>query len=712
MRFSQQVQRAGASLMMGGVFMGAFPGGAPPERPWYYRAPLWGVAVRQGSTQAMPLSGAVAANIVFLPPSAIPFGLTDEGERSAPTFADLDGDGDLDAFVGGYSGVTIYFENTGSATRPAMAPAEVDPFGLLDVGRHSAPSFADLDGDGDLDAFFGEYYGTTQYFENTGSASNPSFSPAIADPFGLEDVGYYSKPTFADLDGDGDPDAFLGEFSGATIFFENTGTAMNPAFSAPDTDPFGLSDVGELSAPTFADIDGDGDLDAFSGEKFGATYYFENTGNATGPAFAPVESNPFGLMSVGSELGYRSSPTFADLDGDGDLDAFIGEYQGAIRFFENIGTSSSPSFIKDVANQFSLTDVGYHSVPTLADLDGDGDLDAFIGEKYGTIQYFENTGTPNSPAFVAASANPFGLIDVGDFSAPSFADLDGDGDLDAFVGVRYGSTWYFENTGSVGSPAFSGAVGDPFGLTDVVSFSKPAFSDLDGDGDLDAFIGEGSGSTQYFENTGTKSNPAFAPAIADPFGLIDMGLRSSPAFADLDGDGDLDAFIGEKYGSVQYFENTGTATVPVFTSAVTDPFGLADVGFYSTPAFADVDGDGDLDAFIGEVYGKTFFFENVSDLVLPVEGTETVPSVVALEQNYPNPFKASTEIVYTLPQAGHVRLVIYDVQGREVARLVDGEKGAGEHRVPWVAEGLPSGLYVYRLEAGETAETRTMMLVR
>ncbi len=89
-----------------------------------------------------------------------------------------------------------------------------------------------------------------------------------------------------------------------------------------------------------------------------------------------------------------------------------------------------------------------------------------------------------------------------------------------------------------------------------------------------------------------------------------------------------------------------------------------------------------------------------------------LPTTAKLDQNYPNPFTASTEIAYVLPKTSHVRLVIYDVQGREVARLVDGVQGAGEHRVAWMAETLASGLYVYRLEAGETAQALTMMLVR
>ena len=111
---------------------------------------------------------------------------------------------------------------------------------------------------------------------------------------------------------------------------------------------------------------------------------------------------------------------------------------------------------------------------------------------------------------------------------------------------------YFENTGTAFSPAFAAASDNPFGLVDVGSWAKPSFADLDGDGDLDAFIGERDGNTKYFENTGTTINPAFVGVIGNPFVVANFGSRSTPSFADLDGGGDLDAFIGHTGGDLEY----------------------------------------------------------------------------------------------------------------------------------------------------------------
>jgi hypothetical protein len=83
-----------------------------------------------------------------------------------------------------------------------------------------------------------------------------------------------------------------------------------------------------------------------------------------------------------------------------------------------------------------------------------------------------------------------------------------------------------------------------------------------------------------------------------------------------------------------------------------------------------------------------------------------------LHQNYPNPFNPSTTIRFSLPKREHVTLKVFDVLGREVATVVDGEMEAGEHTVIYNASGLPSGVYLYRLEVGNFIRTRRMVIIR
>lgn len=89
-----------------------------------------------------------------------------------------------------------------------------------------------------------------------------------------------------------------------------------------------------------------------------------------------------------------------------------------------------------------------------------------------------------------------------------------------------------------------------------------------------------------------------------------------------------------------------------------------------------------------------------------------VPERYALGQNYPNPFNPSTQITYSLPQQSHVVLKLYDVLGRETATLVNERQQAGNYTVQWNAEGVPSGVYFYRIVAGNFVQTREMILIR
>ncbi len=93
------------------------------------------------------------------------------------------------------------------------------------------------------------------------------------------------------------------------------------------------------------------------------------------------------------------------------------------------------------------------------------------------------------------------------------------------------------------------------------------------------------------------------------------------------------------------------------------------------------------------------------------EGSE-LPTIAALDQNYPNPFNPATTISFSIPTAGHVNLVVYDVLGREVETLVSGPRAAGTHEVVFDAQSFSSGTYLYRLETATTSLTRTMLLLK
>ena len=452
------------------------------------------------------------------------------------------------------------------------------------------------------------------------------------------DVGPRSAPAFADLDGDGDVDLVVVAESGEVIhYLENTGTATDPYFTQRTgaANPLDGFIGGHNGTPALADLDGDADLDLVVVAEDSTIHYYENTGTATRPGFTRRSGADNPLDGVG--LDSYSTAVFADLDGDGDPDIIVGKRFGTVDYFENTGTATRPGFTQrtGAANPFDAVDANVVIAPVVIDLDTDGDPDLVVVVENGVIQYFENTGTATSPGFTERSgnANPVGGVRLGSYGAFAFADLDGDGDPDLITTTQSDAIDYYENTGMPAHPEFAAQLLDP-GTTlrlfnnpfaseiDVGPRSTPAFADLDGDGDIDLVVVAESGSFIYYiENTGTATSFHFTQRTdaANPLDGFIGGYNGTPALADLDGDADPDLVVVAENGTVYFYENTGRAASPGFTrrSGADNPLQGVDLDSYSTAAFADLDGDADPDIIVGKGDGTIDYYENTGTAARP-----------------------------------------------------------------------------------------------
>ena len=537
-----------------------------------------------------------------------------------PQLADSDGDGDLDLFLQELSDRVMFFRNDGSGASEYRWVT--DAFGDLSVGEWYR--FTDVDLDGDLDLLAEEPYSYIRYYRNDGG-SGPAEYVLAADT--LRDIAgepifsdRQNIPNAADIDCDGNLDLLIGRLTGTITRYEAEDTDENgvPRFrhvtdSFEDIEIVAAFQGLRHGANTMAlgDVDQDGDHDLFWGDFFEAGLLFiENTGTCGRPVLRGTP-RPFPLGDPIATSGYNA-PALGDIDLDGDLDLTMGVLGGA--FGPNrSAVENLYQFVQDGDGGFTAVtsrlirtvDVGSESLPALNDLDGDGDLDLLVSNKIepddtetGALYVFENTGSATDPAFHARGEVP-GLPDAYHL-APAFGDLDGDGDDDVLLGQWRDRIAYYRNDGR---GLFSRNDFLPrWTLVDTAAatltrgrYTTPTLGDLDGDGDLDLIVGESSGALNYYRNDGGTGAPDFQ-LVADEFQDIDVGRRSVPTLVDLDRDGDLDLAVGSEISGLRLFINEGTRQEPFFVE--TEPFG-PEVPAFTTPAFADINGDGSLDLVTG-----------------------------------------------------------------------------------------------------------------
>ena len=437
--------------------------------------------------------------------------------QNIPSVTDIDCDGTLDLFLGRVDGTLTRYEEVDRETEHGLPRFRqvTDRFEGIEIfGRvgdppptlHGANSMAwhDLDGDGVQDLFWGDFFEPSLlYIENTGSCPNfslrsplrliPTEGPPIA-------TSGFNAPTFADLNGDGRKDLFIGVLGGAYNPSADAATNFHH-YERTEDRSFRLVtrrfltgiDVGSESHVAFADLNGNGLLDMVVGSKMdprdqatGRLFHYRNNGAPDAPAFQLADT----LTLADS---YHYAPAFADLWDDGRPALALGTWNDGVHFYRHTGEGEAFSFEAEPELTVELTR-GSHTVPALADLNGNGLLDLLVGKSNGQLSHYRNVGTAEAPNFELVT-DTFQDIDVGRRSAPTFVDLDGNGHLDLVVGSEDGELFLFRNRDSAQEPHWDR---DEALQLRLHRNSTPTFAEIFGDDVAHLFAGGVSGGVQFY----------------------------------------------------------------------------------------------------------------------------------------------------------------------------------------------------------------------
>jgi len=461
----------------------------------------------------------------------------------------------------------------------------------------------DYNCDGKPDIFtYAITVGGIKVWRNTSSGGNLQFTlqtPYVMSNYNPSVANLYCSrvdiPTIDDVDGDGDLDVLTFDFSGLQIEFH-----INKS-----------KELGYNCDSLIFQLDPNGCWGNFQENMSNCSVYLGSVCRHANPDSSQIEDGKqMSNIEATRERHAGSCSVCIDMDDDGDKEIILGDLSCCgMTLLTNGGTPSSANMIaKDTIFPSNNIPVNILTFPCgyFLDVNNDGNRDLIaapnapgISIDNENIWYYENTGTDSTPVFARIKKDLFleDMIDVGSGADPVFFDFTGDGLTDLLIS-NYSmnddsvcsTTSYtynvkaYQNIGTASSPKFDLVNTDYANLSSQLpslSGKHLTFGDLDGDAKQDMMIGDYNGFLHYFKNTSVSGPAIFTlttPNYTDDAGNpIDVGNYATPQLIDADRDGDLDLIIGERAGNLNYYQNIGTPSSPLFDSGVNSLFGGVDV---------------------------------------------------------------------------------------------------------------------------------------
>jgi hypothetical protein len=513
------------------------------------------------------------------------------------------------------------------------------------------------------------------------SSSNLSFK-LVADP--IFSTGYSGKlnlylsssdiPSITDIDNDGDDDIVVFDPSGNFASFHKNFSIEN------------YKNANVLEFRRVGDCWG-----GFLKEHYEDVVFNQPCGENPQPL-----ANPFPIKSSAKVLHSGNSLLLIDLNGDGLKDVLYGHVtQNRVGSFMNAGTVNQAKFNSGNYNYPDIYPVNFPVFPAIyfEDIDFDGVKDLIASpngsdnalqtvDYQNSVWFYKNKGKDIKPDFSFVQKNLLQntMVDLGENSAPVFADIDGDGDQDLLVGnggnrgeLGYRASIYlFENKGN---NTFELTNSDFLGINKNLQLFdiKPFISDLNGDGTDDfgfisnSFTGV---NIRYFPNNAQKGK-AFDMKLSEGVILPPVQFLSngdSPLFFDLNKDGLKDLLIGKGSGRLEYYKNTGTAKSPIYTLENEELGGIESdyiVG-NSSLATADLNGDGKEELITGNRSGYLKVYKNITE--------QNLKKFVADSTNIFNDFNGKSTPIQL---GGGLNVAVNDLNNDKIPDIIVGTNTGG-----------------------------------
>lgn len=558
--------------------------------------------------------------------------------------------------------------------------------GISTTNGQFGSAWADIDGDGDLDHLV---VGQGQYpvlYRNDGELFTDITVEAGLDTL---NITYGNQPNLFDFDGDGDLDILLAK--GLTLLRNDNGLFKNISADAGLTTDV-IEDKEAYWSAAVGDIDADGDLDiAVAGGTKGANSLY-------GPLV--VLQNDNGVYSnITSEIIGIDLPTleswgikWIDYDNDNDLDLWVPTIrtpeEKTVLLNNNIGEFdwvTNEAFLADSINDAIVSAWG--------DFNNDGFPDLYTvpfnstaGESYNKAQLWKNNGDGTF-----SDLAPEQEMDT----APSsrcvcWGDYDNDGDLDLLVGGRTVAQTLFQNNDGIFVNVATEAGCD---FADG-AYRNVFLIDYDNDGFLDMHLSKGDNDMRKILHNDGNSNHWI---VIKPLGVTKNTTGIGARVVVVAGGKTMTRIIestgpGLSGGNLwAHFGLGSAATIESIT--VTWPSGVVDV--------------------VNNVAADRYVtFKEGEGIIVGVEDSNTIPTSYSLSQNYPNPFNPETTIEFSVPGKSDVRIELVNTLGQVVKVIANGNYNAGTHRAKLNASDLASGVYFYKLVAGDFVNVKKLVLMK